>query len=340
MDHLETECLVRQSAVRKPMFRLARLLLRRATLWLTVLAIHDTVHAQPPNIGALRSFLQSPPRLVNFSYEKAFHAGFGGQVPPAQRVQGRWFGRDTYWLQGPAPNAFMGRFGDVSWESHAGDITLYDSRINASPSNHVLFLGGTATSGEIMLLLRLGLMEIDFAEAQWDGPTFSAVATVSPTGTPGSYPVNGALVQDQALQWSISVTDRISNRLRCRTVIHQRGDQPSFVPELIERHQDMGNGIQKLFSLRVFDFAIATTEPQPDAYDPREMREIQARRFFAFYSNDILYASAPGVNPARLDLPVNTHKAKGYSYWLPVFLVVLASGIVITALLAWKNQTR
>jgi len=305
----------------------------------------------------LRSFLQSPPELCSYAYEKTTHVQRRGRGKIApQTVVGVWKAEETNWYQAiettnalfaPSIGMITGRKGSEHWTCLNGDVVVYNAIWNSNaPASPTCFLARGANDAA-HLLLRLGLPDIDFPSAVWEGANFRAK---SGWGAGTTYAREGKVVgcirRRSDGEWQISATNNETGLLENESIVRgHKGADGSFHPEEIElfallKDKNMfgEKGWLKLQTVRVIRFRTEPRESPQNKFSPLEMPQIKLRAF-TFYSNDVLYGFQPdatniyvggGVNYgaaqriASMEEVARRMKPRNYYKWVLLILVVTA----------------
>jgi hypothetical protein len=188
-----------------------------------------------------------------------------------------------------AQSWFAGRFGEIRWHSTAaGHTTLFDATINRNLQENQVYHAGEYTI-DALWLTRLGMPEVIFDSAEWTGTGFKAPAQLGPAQTRIKGDVTS--ISDTECQIALSTID--PKRSVMRVVVQQDNVRiPTFIPRRIERFDSVHDGQEVKGTIVVKQLLMSVT-PEAKDLDPILLPEIP-RANLAFYSNDTLYAFAPG----------------------------------------------
>jgi len=273
--------------------------LKRAMMLLLFQAVG--MHAAPadPRNDAIRAFLQAPPTYCSYQFEKTMHVTVAGKAIPPMMVRGAWAGTQTNWTE-LLSGDLKGSCGSLSWLSLNGNITVFDEDWNTNRMNWVHRQAKDADN-TAQMVLRLGLLAIDFPNAQWDGDQFEADAAVLlETPAERRWQVAGAIRWRSNSEWEISVTNLQTGRLENQAVVRASGAADrGFIPEAIDIFMFIDKyynfepkGWVKYELLRILDFSARVAGWSSASFHPLSMPEIHPRSF-AFYTNDTEYGFGP-----------------------------------------------
>jgi len=313
-------------------------------------------------VDAVRALLQAPPRLEYYLYKNTpSDASPTKGLPPGSVLiyyRGRWDSESAHWAGGLAttndpPSAvfgsFEGRLGTIVWQARAGDLTLYN--LGQSPADPVRLLDHGARQNTL-LLLRLGLFEVDFPNAVWSGSGFRAPTDADARGRRQGG-VEGFIRELATGSIEISVTNAVTRRLQQRVILaFPSGAAVSPFPSTIERYDVFNPSAadavpRKTVTLEVLQANISPAELPVSALDPRLMPELWRRRTF-FRSNESLFAVSPFASN-RIERVLTAqesaavHRAANYPRAaLAAALVVMLSAALFMRWFAnrkkWSNQ--
>jgi hypothetical protein len=319
-------------------------------------ALTSAFSARGGEIEAIQSFLSNPKPIESYLYQLDGDETEGS----LNVVRGRWAAEATNWAQyltttNPSPQdrfgAFAGRVGDLFWEAHDGKLTRCVRSSN--PRTTTMVILGAQGDRSARMLLRLGLPDIDFPRATWNGPYFSANATSSKfTRTEKSYAVAGEISQVSEGRFQIVVTNLETGQMKTKVLAAYTGPvTDSSIPASLQIDEIVHKPDMPVIHLSNYISLIEVRRPSktlaPELFAPEKLEEL-GRKFVSFYSNDVQYAVSP--HDARLHLPTMTTKeaqaqreARARSSDPTAFRVlVLLLVILPLAFLGWqtlKNKT-
>jgi hypothetical protein len=208
-------------------------------------------------------------------------------------VRGRWLDETMHWnwksnSRDFAVGGFAGRFGEIRWHTTAaGYTTLFDARINRNAGENQAYHAGEYTL-DALWLTRLGMPEILFESAEWTRSGFAA------SMRPGSRHtrVKGELTSISETECQIALSSVDPERPVMRIVVQQESARmTTLVPRRIVRYDSDEDGREVKIAIIITQLLIGAAEAKH--FDPLILPGMP-RAQLAFYSNDTLYAFAPG----------------------------------------------
>jgi hypothetical protein len=294
----------------------------------------------------LKAFITDTAPVYYYRYDKEIVYNTGHvPKPPIQTVEGRWANAATNWVAFNA-QSWRGVMGTMFWESHAGFTSAFDLSINRSTTNSIASIAAAAKD-DALLLLRLGLAEVDFAGAEWTGPSFRTTARMAQPDNRGVLmgPVEGVIMQRDESLWEIMVTNTATKKPKSRVITKGKFENNNFIPIEIERYEAINNQpIQKVCIIKVHAFEPALTAFDETLFDPVKMEEIKNRRGYSFFSNDVQYTQTP-FSTNRVERIMTLEEAqrtlKPPAPWKKITLISLV--VTITFLMVsvrrkWRNK--
>jgi hypothetical protein len=323
-----------------------------APLLLAIMGFHVHTHAEDAARAAplhpVQAFLQHEHRIDFYEYQMIVSFPGSGVEDRHSFVRGSWLDHTMYWTwksnsEDFTPSWLTGRFGEIRWETTAArHTTLYDATINSDPESQPVFRAGDYTT-DAQWLTRLGMPEVDFSTATWSGADFEALAALGP-GPHDRTPVTGQVASISDALYRITLTHaETAQALMHIDVQRDKNRASTFIPEHIERRDPLADGQMTRGVITVKSFALEGAK-QPADYDPLTMSEIQPRAGLAFYSNDVLYAFAPGstteVNRVPTPDEVNAYFAKIYRKptWRRAFQVLMLAALILAPIAVWRQR--
>jgi hypothetical protein len=307
----------------------------------------DAAHSA--SVDPVREFLQQDHQIDFYEYERIVSFEVPGVEDRRSFVRGGWFDDTMYWTwksnsEDFTPSHLDGRFGEIRWTTTSvRHTTLFDARINTDHDSVQLFSIGNYT-GDARILLHLGMPTVQFRTATWSDATFHALAALGPS-------LHDRTAVKGTITW-------ISKNLYRVTVSHAQTAQPlirvdvqgddiggSLSPRRIEVVQreldDQGPPLRVLINVKSFT---KSGTMRPADLDPLTLPQNTPRASLAFYSNNVLYAFAPGSTTEVIRVPsveeMNALSAKfrRKPTWIKVFQVCVIAALILPPILVWRYR--
>ena len=191
--------------------------------------------------------------------------------------------------------------GELFWEAHDGKLTSCDRSSNPRTTNMVIL--GARGDRSARMLLRLGLPDVDFPRATWNGAYFSANATRGEfTPTEKSYSVAGEIAQVSGGRFQIIVTNLETGQVKTKALATYNGPvtESSFpasiqINEIV--HTGTFSGVRSNY-ISLLEVRRPSKMLAPELFTPEQLEEL-GRKHMSFFSNDVQYGISPH-NPARV----------------------------------------